>query len=134
MKRKTAICSILALMIALASCQTEPVEINAGTETDACEPGVMRLQLTEEVAEGLILSASANGGFVRVSDIPEELAAMNVVSLKPCFFIGGKYEKMQRKHGLHRWFEAGLAKETPVTRAVSAAGKSGGCVVSAEPV
>ena len=77
MKRKTAICSILALMIALASCQTEPVEINAGTETgvntlesDACEPGVMRLQLTEEVADGLILSASANGGFVRVSDIP----------------------------------------------------------------
>ena len=141
MKRKTAICSILALMIALASCQTEPVEINAGTETgvntlesDACEPGVMRLQLTEEVADGLILSASANGGFVRVSDIPEELAAMNVVSLKPCFFIGGKYEKMQRKHGLHRWFEAGLAEETPVTRAVSAAGKSGGCVVSAEPV
>ena len=53
MKRKTTICSILALMIALVSCQTEPVEINAGTETgvntlesDACEPGVMKASIS----------------------------------------------------------------------------------------
>ncbi len=141
MKRKIAICSFLAQMIALASCQTEPMEVKAGpeveetnAESDACVPGVMRLQLTEDIADKLIKSASANGGIVDVSDIPEELAAMNVESLKPCFYIGGRYEKMQRKHGLHLWFEAGLAESTPVTKAVSAVGRTAGCVVSAEPV
>ena len=141
MKRKIAICCILAQMIALASCQTEPMQVKAGpeveettAESDACVPGVMRLQLTEDIADKLIKSASANGGIVDVSDIPEELAAMNVESLKPCFYIGGRYEKMQRKHGLHLWFEAGLAESTPVTKAVSAAGRTAGCVVSAEPV
>lgn len=141
MKRRIAIYPILAQMIVMAACQSEPMEVRTGPETgeitvesDACMPGVMRLQLTEEVADRLILSASANGGVVNVSDIPEELAAMNVESLKPCFYIGGKYEKMQRKHGLHLWFEAGLAESTPVTKAVSAAGGTAGCVVSAEPV
>lgn len=115
----------IALCIAVSGCQKEPQRIArntpdepvAGISEDAAIPGVMKIRVSEELAERLLANADENG---RVSD-PEAagliVPGIDISSVNTTFLIGGRFEARQRAAGLHRWFTVRYSEDVPLTRA-----------------
>lgn len=138
MKRAvTALCVLSALSVMAVSCQEEAVvdtivkEIAEASfeEQDICVPGIIRMKISADVADRLIAS-----GCEDCDRIPAELKETGVQSMRPCFMIGGPYEKMQREAGLHQWFEARIDDTEPATRSAGSLPSRIAWVESAEPV
>lgn len=113
----------IALCIAVSGCQKEPQRIArntpdepvAGISEDAAIPGVMKIRVSEELAERLLANADENG---RVSD-PEAagliVPGIDISSVNTTFLIGGRFEARQRAAGLHRWFTVRYSEDVPLT-------------------
>lgn len=141
MRTNTILLSILSSALLLASCEMAvPVEVTpAGDDVtgsmpeSACIPGVVRLKVSESMAEKLI-GAEGEDGIISAESLPTEMSGAGFLSMRPCFNIGGPYERLQRESGLHLWFEARIESEIPATKSAASLPNDLPFVESAEPV
>ena len=82
-------------------------------------PGVVCIQLSEELADRL--SDADNGAETRViqSNLTRSADAIKLYSIEPVFRVGGKFEARQRRWGLHRWYKVRFDNEIPVSNAIN---------------
>lgn len=94
----------------------EPAPV-AVEESSSALPGVLRIQVSDELA-GQLLSAADAEGRVDLSKVPDfNIEGIEVKSVVTTFNIGGRFEKRQRNAGLHRWFDVEYNESAPVTKA-----------------
>ena len=101
MRTNTILLSILSSALLLASCEMAvPVEVTpAGDDVtgsmpeSACIPGVVRLKVSESMAEKLI-GAEGEDGIISAESLPAEMSGAGFLSMRPCFNIGGPYERL----------------------------------------
>lgn len=131
---------ISAAICMLAGCQSdfkETVHQKPGSGMNVPEqgavPGVVRIKVSEELSGRLLASADATGKVAEPEKAGLSLSGLEIKSVRTTFHIGGKFEKRQRKAGLHRWFTVEFNENTSVTKAVSKASSASGVEFS-EPV
>ena len=120
-----------------AACQTAPElsEKDSGSGTvsvpeSAVVPGVMKIRVSDELAERLLAAADAAGNIQDPDKAGLVLPGINVTSVRTSFRIGGRFEARQRKAGLHKWFTVEFDDNMPVTRAVSGVSETSGIEIS----
>lgn len=124
MNKKT-LTFISAVCLTVFGCQKEPGENvqaggGAGSVTvpeQAVIPGVMKVRVSEELAEKLLEHADESGSVSDPAAAGLSVPGMTIESVNTTFMIGGKYEARQRKAGLHRWFTITYNEDVPMTRA-----------------
>lgn len=116
----------IALCAALVGCQKEPQRIAQNTQSEtlgvsesATLPGVMKLKVSEALADRLLEQADADGNVSNPEAAGLSVPGIEIKSVSTTFRIGGKFEARQRTAGLHRWFTVNYDENVPVTRASS---------------
>ena len=80
-------------------------------------PGLVRIQVSDALADELLAAADFDGK-VALEDVPQfQIEGLEIRSVTTSFHIGGKFEKVQRESGLHRWFDVEYDEATPLTKA-----------------
>ncbi|HIZ87374.1 MAG TPA: S8 family serine peptidase [Candidatus Coprenecus pullistercoris] len=87
--------------------------------SSAYEQGMVRLLLTEEMAEKLNLQTDADGQLVTtgVKSVDDAFATVGVRKIERTFPYAGKFEKRTREAGLHLWYDVYFDENTGLTRA-----------------
>lgn len=138
MKRNILNTVLLAALL-LPACEREQVEtaekfpVSGTTEPDAYIPGLLRVKVSEDMAEKLLASRDEDGNIIRTKALGDEMDGCSISSMRTSFLIGGPFEAVQRKSGLHLWFDAEVDSSSPVTRSAAVL-ESAGWIESAEPV
>ncbi|HIZ85141.1 MAG TPA: S8 family serine peptidase [Candidatus Coprenecus stercoravium] len=126
-KHAAVLFAAAAVSVAVSSCSIDEDRLNKsetivvnGREvpTDGYVQGMVRLRLTEELAEKLSLQSDSIGrltvdGVKSVND----LAAIGITKMERTFPHGGKFEARRRKAGLHLWYDVYFDKNIGLTRA-----------------
>lgn len=87
------------------------------TDSPSAVPGLVRIQVSDALAEELLAAADTDGR-VNLGDVPQfQIDGLEIKSVATSFHIGGKFEKVQRESGLHRWFDVEYDESTPLTKA-----------------
>lgn len=126
-----------SLCAALFGCQENLVPPTAAGQeekteaSDHCLPGMMRVQVSESLAEKWLAERDEDGNILNFDASLFE--GLDVVSVSTSFHIGGKFERRQRSEGLHLWFDVVYSDSVPATRASSRVA-SDPEVMMAEPV
>lgn len=115
----------IALCAAAISCQKEPQstvqgpadEPVAGVTESAVIPGVMKVKVSDELADRLLAQADATGLVSNPESAGLAVPGMEIKSVSSTFLIGGKFEARQRAAGLHKWFTVTYDEDVPMTRA-----------------
>lgn len=84
-------------------------------DAEPCVPGVMRIQVSEEIAEIWLAERDENGNILKFEK--NMFSGLTLESISTTFHIGGKFEKRQRAEGLHLWFDIVYSEDMPVTKA-----------------
>ncbi|MGN0187899.1 MAG: S8 family serine peptidase [Candidatus Cryptobacteroides sp.] len=123
MNKRILIFAASVPLVLLPACRdnlSEPVpggQVKEECLDDFCIPGISNIEVTEEMSDMLLSNLDGNGCVVLTKAFPDGIGFEGVTSIRPCFNIGGPYERMQREHGLHLWFEVGFDSQVPVTKA-----------------
>lgn len=125
-----------SLCVALIGCQTDtlPQEDHKQTAADVadpCLPGIMRVKVSESLAEAWLAERDDDGNVLKFDRTL--FNGINVTSVATSFRIGGKYEKRQREEGLHLWFDVRYLDNLPATKTTEQLASSNG-IAFAEPV
>ncbi len=115
----------IALCAAAISCQKEPQstvqgpadEPVAGVTESAVIKGVMKVKVSDELADRLLAQADATGLVSNPESAGLTVPGMEIKSVSSTFLIGGKFEARQRAAGLHKWFTVSYDENVPLTRA-----------------
>lgn len=115
----------IALCAAAISCQKEPQstiqspadEPVAGVTESAVIQGVMKVKVSDELADRLLAQADATGLVSNPESAGLAVPGMEIKSVSSTFLIGGKFEARQRAAGLHKWFTVTYDEDVPMTRA-----------------
>lgn len=115
----------IALCAAAISCQKEPQstvqgpadEPVAGVTESAVIQGVMKVKVSDELADRLLAQADATGLVSNPESAGLAVPGMEIKSVSSTFLIGGKFEARQRAAGLHKWFTVTYDEGVPMTRA-----------------
>lgn len=116
----------IALCAAAIGCQKEPQGIStggreeqpvAGVSESATIPGVMKIRVSDELAEGLLAGADETGLVADPAAAGLTVPGIEIKSVSTTFLIGGKFEARQREAGLHKWFTVSYDENVPLTRA-----------------
>ena len=115
----------IALCAAAISCQKEPQstvqgpadEPVAGVTESAVIQGVMKVNVSDELADRLLAQADATGLVSNPESAGLAVPGMEIKSVSSTFLIGGKFEARQRAAGLHKWFTVTYDEDVPMTRA-----------------
>ena len=115
----------IALCAAAISCQKEPQstvqgpadEPVAGVTESAVIQGVMKVKVSDELADRLLAQADATGLVSNPESAGLAVPGMEIKSVSSTFLIGGKFEARQRAAGLHKWFTVSYDENVPLTRA-----------------
>ena len=115
----------IALCAAAISCQKEPQstvqgpadEPVAGISESAVIQGVMKVKVSDELADRLLAQADATGLVSNPKSAGLAVPGMEIKSVSSTFLIGGKFEARQRAAGLHKWFTVSYDEDVPMTRA-----------------
>ena len=115
----------IALCAAAISCQKEPQgtvqdtpdEPVAGVSESAVIPGVIKIRVSDELADRLLAQADETGLVSNPEAAGLAVPGIEIKSVSTTFLIGGKFEARQRKAGLHKWFTVCYDEEVPLTRA-----------------
>lgn len=115
----------IALCAAAISCQKEPQstvpgpadEPVAGVTESAVIQGVMKVKVSDELADRLLAQADATGLVSNPESAGLAVPGMEIKSVSSTFLIGGKFEARQRAAGLHKWFTVSYDEDVPMTRA-----------------
>lgn len=108
-------------VLTLVGCQDEVIPSADGPKhsnevSEGIVPGILRIQVSEELALKWLESADEDGNILEFSKEP--FGNLDVTSVSTSFFIGGKFRQRQYEAGLHRWFdiryEASLAQTKSV--------------------
>ena len=102
----------IALCAAAISCQKEPQgtaqdtpdEPVAGVSESAVIPGVIKIRVSDELADRLLAQADETGLVSNPEAAGLAVPGIEIKSVSTTFLIGGKFEARQRKAGLHKWF------------------------------
>ena len=87
------------------------------SDSPSAVPGLVRIQVSEALADELLAAADSDGK-VALEDVPQfQIEGLEIRSVSTSFHIGGKFEKVQRESGLHRWFDVEYDEATPLTKA-----------------
>lgn len=121
---KRNLAAIAVLSIVVAGCQErldEPGNVSSGTIMNIPEsatiPGVMKVKVSEDLAERLLENADENGFISDPEAAGLSVVGIDIKSVNTTFMIGGKFEARQKKAGLHRWFTITYDDNIPLTRA-----------------
>lgn len=116
----------IALCAAAIGCQKEPQGIStggreeqpvAGVSESATIPGVMKIRVSDELAERLLAGADETGLVSDPAAAGLTVPGIEIKSVSTTFLIGGKFEARQREAGLHKWFTVSYDENVPLTRA-----------------
>ena len=116
----------IALCAAAIGCQKEPQGIStggreeqpvAGVSESATIPGVMKIRVSDELAERLLAGADETGLVADPAAAGLTVPGIEIKSVSTTFLIGGKFEARQREAGLHKWFTVSYDENVPLTRA-----------------
>lgn len=120
----------LGLLLLTAGCKKENNEPDGSQElitiqggqkvpVSALIPGVMRVQVSEELASKLESQAGSNGVIVssNVKSVDETILSIGVKSMKRTFPYAGKFEKRTRECGLHLWYDVYFDENQLLTKA-----------------
>ena len=97
--------------------EKEPESILIENETDYL-PGMIRIKVTEELAEVLEQQTDGNKMLTRSDVVNDVIHALGAESIQRTFPPAGKFEVRTRKAGLHLWYDVVFDKKMPLTRAV----------------
>lgn len=130
---------ILGTVAVLAGCRKEqntsvlvPVRTEQ-TESSSALPGIIRIQVSEDIAEALTAAADAEGNVGEKAISLLDIDGISVKSVKTTFHIGGDFLQRQKAAGLHRWFDVEYEESLPVTKAAAGFGAMDG-ICHVEPV
>lgn len=124
MKKKYIL--MAAALLALAGCAKEQnlehkisrQETSLTGESSAV-PGMLRVQVDETLASQLLAAADEEGN-VDLAKVPQfRMDGIEIKSVATSFHIGGKFEKVQREAGLHRWYDISYEESAGMTKAAS---------------
>ena len=116
----------IALCVAATGCQKEPQGIGtgvreeqsvAGVSEGATIPGVMKIRVSDELAERLLAGADETGLVGDPAAAGLTMPGIEIKSVSTTFLIGGKFEARQKEAGLHKWFTVSYDENIPLTRA-----------------
>lgn len=115
----------IALCAAAISCQKEPQstvqgpadEPVAGVTESAVIQGVMKVKVSDELAERLLAGADETGLVGDPAAAGLTMPGIEIKSVSTTFLIGGKFEARQKEAGLHKWFTVSYDENIPLTRA-----------------
>lgn len=123
MKRKN-IALFAALCVVASGCQkemqyqqTQNTGTPIGVSESAAIPGVMKIRVSEALADRLLENADEDGNISNPESAGLSISGIDIESVSTTFAIGGKFEARQRKAGLHRWFTVKYNENMPLTRA-----------------
>ena len=128
MKKSKLFCIAMAVL-ALSACTAEvgdeqpvvetPEQNTAVEETEsALIPGEIIVELSDELT-AKVAGAINEGAFMstKSEELNELFEALDVISVKPLYEVGGRFEERQREAGLHRWFKIEYNTSVPATKA-----------------
>lgn len=116
----------IALCVAATGCQKEPQGIGTGVREEqsvagvsevATIPGVMKIRVSDELAERLLAGADETGLVGDPAAAGLTMPGIEIKSVSTTFLIGGKFEARQKEAGLHKWFTVSYDENIPLTRA-----------------
>lgn len=101
-----------------------------GVSESAALPGVMKIRVTEELADRLLENADEDGNISNPEAAGLSISGIDIESVSTTFMIGGKFEQRQRNAGLHRWFTVKYSESTPLTRAAESLSAAAGIEIT----
>ena len=120
--------SFFSAAVLLCSCAADPssvetVQPRSGidvVDTESMIPGVMEIQVTEELAAS-IEEAAKDGVLTRSAQANDVLAAIGATKIERIYPDAGEWEPRHREAGLHLWYKVTFDESFPQTRAANSA-------------
>lgn len=110
-----------------------PVISSADTHHDSSVmPGTLRVLLSPELGNRLALEPGQDGLRSGNKELDEYLRSIGASSMRRVFPHAGKYEGRTRREGLHLWYDITFDESVPVPRAIGAARRLPGVVLTEE--
>lgn len=126
-----------AMCVAASGCQDKINDLQPqstggtiGVSESAALPGVMKIRVTEELADRLLENADEDGNISNPEVAGLSISGIDIESVSTTFMIGGKFEQRQRNAGLHRWFTVKYSESTPLTRAAESLSAAAGIEIT----
>lgn len=104
----------------------------ASESPSSAVPGVIRVKLTKEVGDNMVMTKSSSRLSIGKAAIDNYLLEIGAADMERVFPYAGKYEERTRKEGLHLWYDIKFDESRPLTRAVSDAKKLPGVEIVEE--